>query len=65
MGEPEVYVVRVYRRDVGSITGVVEVVATGRQFRFHTPELLWRALHDLPSSRRSFPTMEPDQEDER
>ncbi len=65
MGEPDVYVVRVYRRDVGSITGVVEAVATGRQSRFHTAELLWRALHDPPSSRRNLPTMEPDQEDER
>jgi hypothetical protein len=65
MGEPVVYVVRVYRRDAAGIAGVVEAVATGEQSRFHTAEALWRALHDLPSSRRNFPTMESDQEDGR
>jgi hypothetical protein len=65
MGEPEVYIIRVYRRDAIGIAGVVEAVATGMQSRFHTAEVLWRALHDLPSSRRNLPTMDSDQEDER
>ena len=62
MGEPAVYVVRVYRRDGAGIAGVVEAVITGEQSRFHTAETLWRALHDLPSSRRNFPTGNPDEE---
>jgi len=62
MGEPAVYVVRVYRRDGTGIAGVVETVATGERSRFHTAEALWRTLHDLPSSRRDLPTGNPDEE---
>ncbi len=62
MGEPAVYVVRVYRRDSTGFAGVVEAVATGEQSQFHTAETLWRALRDLPSSRRHLPTGNPDEE---
>jgi len=62
MGEPAVYVVRIYRRESTGMAGVVEAVATGEQSRFGTAEALWRALHDLPSSRRNFPTGSPDEE---
>jgi len=62
MGEPAVYVVRIYRRDGTGIAGVVEAVATGERSRFHTAEALWHALLDLPSSRRNFPTGSPDEE---
>ena len=54
MEELGVYVVRVYRRDVAGMAGVVESVASGEQSPFHTTEELWRALHDLPSPRRTI-----------
>ena len=54
MDELGVYVVRVYRRDAAGMAGVVESVRSGEQAPFHTTEELWRALHDLPSSRRNF-----------
>lgn len=62
MGEPAVYVVRIYRRESTSMAGVVEAMISDEQSRFHTAETLWRALHDLPSSRRNFPTGNPDEE---
>ncbi len=63
MEELGVYVVWVYRKDHAGMTGVVESVASGEQLPFHTTEQLWRALHDLPSPRRNFPDVGPDEED--
>jgi hypothetical protein len=65
MDEVGVYVVRVYRRDTAGIAGVVESVASGEQVPFHTTEELWRALSDLPSSRRRLKLNEPDEGDRR
>lgn len=62
MEELGVYVVRVYRRDVAGMAGVVESVASGEQSPFHTTEELWRALHDLPSPRRNFPDAKSNEE---
>ena len=62
MEELGVYVVRVYRRDVAGMAGVVESVASGEQSPFHTTEELWRALHDLPSPRRNLLDSKPNEE---
>jgi hypothetical protein len=63
MEELGVYVVRVYRKDQAGMTGVVESVASGEQLPFHSTEQLWRALHDLPSPRRTFLDRKPTEED--
>ena len=62
MEELGVYVVRVYRRDVAGMAGVVESVASGEQSPFHTTEELWRALRELPSPRRNFLGGKPKEE---
>ena len=62
MDELGVYVIRVYRRDPAGMAGVVESVASGERVPFHTTEELWRALHDLPSPRRSFLDSKPNEE---
>jgi hypothetical protein len=59
MEELGVYVVRVYRRDLAGMAGVVESVSSGEQAPFHTTEELWRALYDLPSPRRNFLDSKP------
>lgn len=64
MDELGVYVIRVYRRDPAGMAGVVESVASGESVPFHTTEQLWRALHDLPSSRRNFLDSKPNEEGE-
>jgi hypothetical protein len=58
-----VYVVRLYRRDHSGLTGVVESVESGEQLPFHSTEQLWRALHELPSPRRTIRGPKPDKED--
>ena len=62
MDELGVYVIRVYRHDSTGIAGVVESVSSGESVPFHTTEELWRALHDLPSPRRSFLDGKPNEE---
>jgi hypothetical protein len=62
MEELGFYVVRVYRRDPAGMAGVVESVASGESVPFHTPEELWRGLHDLPSPRRIFLDGKPNEE---
>lgn len=65
MNEPGVYVVRIYRRDNAGMAGVVESVASGEQAHFGTAETLWRALCNLPSSRRDLPTGYSNEENSR
>jgi hypothetical protein len=48
------YVIRVYRQDPAGMDGTVESVWNGEQLPFHSPEELWRALHELPSHRRGL-----------
>ena len=55
MNETEAYVVRIYRRDVAGLAGVVESVGSGEQRSFHTADTLWRAFHDLLPARRGVP----------
>ena len=62
MGETEVYVVRVYRRDAAGMTGVVESVESGEQLPFQSNEQLWHALQDLPSPRPKYQSNKSDQE---
>jgi hypothetical protein len=52
------YVVRVYRKEQGDMTGTVESVESGEQRSFTTNDQLWRAVYDLPSpsSRRYKPS---------
>ena len=61
MEELATYVVRVYRKDNGNMTGTVESVESGEQASFHSNEQLWRALYDLPSPRpiRQVDTQRP------
>jgi hypothetical protein len=49
MGDPGVYVVRLYRRDTAGMAGVVESVESGEQLPFQSTEQLWRAIQALPS----------------
>ena len=63
MDELGVYVIRVYRKDRGGMTGVVESVASGEQLPFHTGEELWRALSDLPSPWRRGHDINPNGKD--
>ena len=44
------YVVRVYRRQAGSMAGTVQDVGTGRIVPFQTMEELWQAVRVTPSS---------------
>ena len=62
MDELGVYVVRIYRRDPAGMAGVVESVVSGESVPFHTTDELWRALHALPSPRRSFLDGKPNEE---
>ena len=65
MDEVCVYVVRVYRRGIADMAGVVESVASGEQLPFHTIEELWHAFDHLPSPRRRNRADEPDEGDQR
>jgi hypothetical protein len=49
MGDPGVYVVRLYRRDTAGMAGVVESVESGEQLPFQSTEQLWREIQALPS----------------
>lgn len=54
MTEIASFIVRVYRRDGGRASGVVEDVQTGCVHSFHSPADLWVVLLARPS-------LEPDQ----
>lgn len=49
MYEPEIYVVRIYRRESAEMAGVVESVSSGLRTPFRTTEDLWRALREAPN----------------
>lgn len=48
------YVIRIYRLDPAGMDGMIESVQSGEQRPFHSPDELWRALHDMPSHRRGI-----------
>jgi hypothetical protein len=50
------FVVRLYRKDLEEVAGVVESVETGETASFQSPEELWAALQRVPSRRRSSST---------
>jgi hypothetical protein len=62
MEELGVYVVRIYRQDQADMDGVIEAVSSGEQMPFHDRDQLWRALHLLPTERRTRKFIKPDEE---
>jgi hypothetical protein len=62
MEELGVYVVRIYRQDQVDMDGVVEAVSSGEQMPFHDRDQLWRALHLLPTARRTRLSINSDEE---
>lgn len=63
MGEVDVYIVRIYRRDAAAVAGVVECVASGEQMSFNAMQELWNAIHRLPAPPIRGASDEPDRGD--
>ena len=64
MGDLEVFVIRVYRKDAVELAGVVEQVDGGQEKAFRDATELWRALADFISFGASLES-KPNQENER
>jgi hypothetical protein len=64
VGDLEVFVVRVYRKDSKGLAGVVERVDGGQEKSFRGAAELWRALADFLSLDASLES-KSNQEDER
>jgi hypothetical protein len=49
------YIVRVYRQEADTVTGVIESVEMGFTAPFRSSEELWTSICQPSSRRRSFP----------
>lgn len=60
MDDPEVYIVRVYRRNREGLAGLVEAVGSGQRRSFKDAYTLWQSLTDFSSLRRNSLLNEPE-----